>query len=191
MFTVRLLRASMLAQEALIFSESSFIARMVCSTTCLPSSAWWLASDAWCEASAALRAISWAAAPSSLIAAATLLVRLDCSSELAIEEFEAFTTSCATSCSWRAVPATSRIDSWIRSTKRLKALANVPNSSLLVTRRRLVRSPSPWAMSCMARPMSVSGCISTRISMPRRSMMPTTAISVATIAEVRNSLSIE
>ncbi len=37
MFTVRLLRASMLAQEALIFSESSFIARMVCSTTCLPS----------------------------------------------------------------------------------------------------------------------------------------------------------
>ncbi len=35
--------------------------------------------------------------------AATLLVRLDCSSELAIEEFEAFTTSCATSCSWRAV----------------------------------------------------------------------------------------
>ncbi len=95
MFTVRLLRASMLAQEALIFSESSFIARMVCSTTCLPSSAWWLASDAWCEASAALRAISWAAAPSSLIAAATLLVRLDCSSELAIEEFEAFTTSCA------------------------------------------------------------------------------------------------
>ncbi len=85
MFTVRLLRASMLAQEALIFSESSFIARMVCSTTCLPSSAWWLASEAWCEASAALRAISWAAAPSSLIAAATLLVRLDCSSELAIE----------------------------------------------------------------------------------------------------------
>ncbi len=54
------------------------------------------------------------------LAAATLLVRLDCSSELAIEEFEAFTTSCATSCSWRAVPATSRIDSWIRSTKRLK-----------------------------------------------------------------------
>ncbi len=86
MFTVRLLRASMLAQEALIFSESSFIARMVCSTTCLPSSAWWLASEAWCEASAALRAISWAAAPSSLIAAATLLVRLDCSSELAIED---------------------------------------------------------------------------------------------------------
>ncbi len=40
----------MLAQEALIFSESSFIARMVCSTiSASPSSAWWLASDAWCE----------------------------------------------------------------------------------------------------------------------------------------------
>ncbi|MNN81206.1 hypothetical protein D3C81_1980090 [compost metagenome] len=57
-----------------------------------------------------MRAISWAAAPSWLIAAATLLVRLACSSELLIDELEAFTTSCETSCSWRAVVATSRID---------------------------------------------------------------------------------
>ena len=65
----------------------------------------------------------------------------------------------------------------------VEGMARTPNSSLLVTLRRLVRSPSPWAMSCMARPMSVSGCISTRISMPRRRTMATTAISAATIAE--------
>ncbi|MNR68228.1 hypothetical protein D3C85_1926590 [compost metagenome] len=42
----------------------------------------------------------------------------------------------------------------------------------------------------MARPMVSSGCISTRISMPSRAMMNTTAITMAISAEVRNSLSI-
>ncbi|MNH38382.1 hypothetical protein D3C77_378300 [compost metagenome] len=56
-------------------------------------------------------------------------------------------------------------------------------------RRRRVRSPSPSAMSCIARPMTCSGSISTRISRPSKAMMISTAITVATIAEVRSSLS--
>ncbi|MCY1178149.1 hypothetical protein D9M68_611050 [compost metagenome] len=96
MFTVLLFSVSMLPQEARIFPDSSFIAAMVRSTTWRPSSARVRAEEACCEASAALRAISWAAAPSSLIAAATLLVRLACSSELLMDELEAFSTSLAT-----------------------------------------------------------------------------------------------
>ncbi|MNR45231.1 hypothetical protein D3C85_1640540 [compost metagenome] len=46
-------------------------------------------------------------------------------------------------------------------------------------------------MSCMARPMVSSGCINRLISMPSSTMMITTAITMAMIAEVRNSLSIE
>ncbi|MNN27565.1 hypothetical protein D3C81_1411040 [compost metagenome] len=78
----------------------------------------------------------------------------------------------------------------MRSTKRLNEVPSAPNSSLPWITRRLVRSPSPSAMSCIARPMVSNGCISTRMSMPSRAMMITTAITMAISAEVRNSLSI-
>ncbi|MCY1533298.1 hypothetical protein D9M68_686200 [compost metagenome] len=110
MFTVLLFSVSMLPQEARIFADNSFIAEMVCSTTWRPSSARVRAEEAWCEASAALRAISWAAAPSSLIAAATLLVRLACSSELLIEELEASSTRRATWLTWAVAEDTSRME---------------------------------------------------------------------------------
>ncbi|MNN78379.1 hypothetical protein D3C81_1949310 [compost metagenome] len=96
----------------------------------------------------------------------------------------------ATWFTWLVAEDTSLMEPWIRSTKRLNALASSPNSSWAWIARRRVRSPSPWAMSCMARPIMCSGCISTRISMPRRIMMITTAITVAMMAEARNSLSI-
>ncbi|MNI96290.1 hypothetical protein D3C73_1547010 [compost metagenome] len=56
--------------------------------------------------------------------------------------------------------------------------------------RRLVRSPSPSAMSSIARIMVFNGCSRTRISRPSSVIMMATAISVAMIAEVRKSLSI-
>ncbi|MNC81610.1 hypothetical protein D3C75_1347910 [compost metagenome] len=65
------------------------------------------------------------------MAAATLLVRLDCSSELTIEELEALTTRRATSLTCSVAEDTSRIEVWIRSTKRLKAVPRMPNSSWL------------------------------------------------------------
>ena len=77
MFTVLSLSTSMLAQEALILPDSSFITSIVRCTTWRPSSACCRADEACCEASQALWAISCAAAPSWLIAAATLLVRVD------------------------------------------------------------------------------------------------------------------
>ncbi len=185
MSTVLALSVSICRQESLIFAESSRIAAMLRSTTWRPSSASPLAPLACCEASAALRAISWAAAPSSLIAAATLLVRLACSPELAIDELDAASTRLTTSCTCWVAEDTSRMEPWMRSTKRLKAPASWPNSSFDCTARRRVRSPSPSAMLAMARPMSVSGRISTRISMPSRVMMNSTATAVATKAEVR------
>ena len=57
------------------------------------------------------------------------------------------------------------------------------------TARRRVRSPSPSAMLAMARPMSVSGRISTRINMPSSSRMNATAATVATSAVVRKLVS--
>ncbi|MOA37680.1 hypothetical protein D3C78_1592970 [compost metagenome] len=114
---------------------------------------------------------------------------MTCALELTIDALEASTTRLATSLSWRVAEDTSRIEPWIRSTKRLKASASSPNSSLVCIARRLVRSPSPWAMSCMAQPRVRSGFISTRISMLNRKMMQTTTTSVAMSAEVRNSLS--
>ncbi len=63
------------------------------------------------------------------MAAATLLVRLDCSSELAIDEFEALMTRNATSLTCSVADDTSRIEPWMRSTKRLKAVPRMPNSS--------------------------------------------------------------
>ncbi|MNQ74197.1 hypothetical protein D3C85_889510 [compost metagenome] len=77
MFTVLSLSTSMLAQEALILPDSSFITSIVRCTTWRPSSACCRADEACCEASEALWAISCAAAPNWLIAAATLLVRVD------------------------------------------------------------------------------------------------------------------
>ncbi|MNG26306.1 hypothetical protein D3C84_1112750 [compost metagenome] len=71
----------------------------------------------------------------------------------------------------------------------MKAVASSPNSSVEWIARRLVRSPSPWAMSCMALPITCSGCISRRISMLSNRMISTTAMTVATMAEARNSLS--
>ncbi len=185
MSTVLASSASISALDALIFSDSSRMAAMFCWTTSRPSSASWRAPLACSEASAALRAISWAAAPSSLMAAATLLVRLACSSELTIEAFEALSTRCATS--WTACVAdeTSRIEPWIRSTKRLKDVASSPNSSRDCTSSRRVRSPSPSAILAIARPMSVSGPISTRMSMPSSIRMKTTATTVTISAEVR------
>ncbi|MCY1381599.1 hypothetical protein D9M69_695260 [compost metagenome] len=102
---------------------------MVCSTTCWPSAARLRASLECWEARAAFWAISWAAAPSSLMAAATLLVRLDCWSALKIDALEALTTRRATSLTWPLAEATSRIDSWMRSTKRLNDWPRLPNSS--------------------------------------------------------------
>jgi methyl-accepting chemotaxis protein len=120
---------------------------------------------------------------------ATLLVRCACSSELFIEAFEAATTRRATSLTRVVAEDTSRIEAWMRSTKRLKACASSPNSSAAWIWMRRVRSPSPWAMSRMAAPSWVSGRISTRISTPSRHTISTTATSVATSAEARNSRS--
>ncbi|MNZ83789.1 hypothetical protein D3C78_1025260 [compost metagenome] len=74
----------------------------------------------------------------------------------------------------------------MRSTKWLNEVASSPNSSLRCTSRRRVRSPSPSAMSRMARPMVVSGRISTGISKPSSPAMAATAMTMAMIAEVRN-----
>ncbi|MNN57265.1 hypothetical protein D3C81_1722450 [compost metagenome] len=74
----------------------------------------------------------------------------------------------------------------MRSTNWLKAPPSSPNSSLLSTARRRVRSPSPWAMSCMARPMVVSGRISTWINRLSSTAMAVTATNMAIKAEVRN-----
>ncbi len=100
----------MFTHDSLIFPDSSFIALMVCCTTFWPSLARPLASLDCCEVRAAFWAISWAAAPSSLIAAATLSVRLACWSELPIEALETLTTRVATSPNCAAVEATSRIE---------------------------------------------------------------------------------
>ncbi|MNC60474.1 hypothetical protein D3C75_1103550 [compost metagenome] len=110
MLTVLLFSVSMCALEVTIRSDRRFIAAMLRSTTCCPSSASNRAELACCEAWAALPAISWAAAPSSLMAAATLLVRLDCSSELVIDEFEALMTRRATSLTCSVAEDTSRIE---------------------------------------------------------------------------------
>ena len=53
--------------------------------------------------------------------------------------------------------STPRIEPWIRSTNRLNAVPRTPNSSLLWMVRRLVRSPSPSAMSAMAQVMTCKG----------------------------------
>ncbi|MNI73765.1 hypothetical protein D3C73_1297950 [compost metagenome] len=108
-----------------------------------------------------------------------------------IDELEAATTRRATSLTWPVAEDTSLIEVWMRSTKRLNDRPSAPNSSWPWMARRLVRSPSPSAMSCMARPMVSSGCIRKLISMPSKVMMISTAITMAMIAEVRNSLSIE
>ncbi|MNG35066.1 hypothetical protein D3C84_1217200 [compost metagenome] len=50
------------------------------------------------------------AAPSSLIAAATLLVRMLCSSEPMIEALEALITRSDRSCTWRVAEDTSAIE---------------------------------------------------------------------------------
>ncbi|MNH29296.1 hypothetical protein D3C79_895210 [compost metagenome] len=129
MLTVLLLRVSMLPHESLILADSCCIAAMVLSTTCWPSSARLRASLECCEARAAFWAISWAAAPSWLIAAATLLVREACWSELNIDELEAATTRNATSLTCPVAEDTSRIEVWMRSTKRLNDSPSAPNSS--------------------------------------------------------------
>ncbi|MNH14211.1 hypothetical protein D3C79_737990 [compost metagenome] len=82
MLAVWALSVSMLPHESLMRADSWFITSMVRPTTCWPSSARPRASLECCEASAAFWAISWAAAPSWLMAAATLLVRLACWSAL-------------------------------------------------------------------------------------------------------------
>ncbi|MCY1460677.1 hypothetical protein D9M71_782540 [compost metagenome] len=112
-----------------------------------------------------------------------------CSSEPVIDALEALTTFSDRSCTRRVAEDTSLIEAWMRSTKRLNEVASSPNSSLFCTVRRRVRSPSPSAMSRMARPMVVSGLISTGISRPSRPAMAATAMSMAMIAEVRNWLS--
>ncbi|MCY1372678.1 hypothetical protein D9M69_599040 [compost metagenome] len=64
-----------------------------------------------------------------MIAAATLLVREACWSELNIDEFEAATTRSATSLTWPVAEDTSMIEVWMRSTKRLNDSPSAPNSS--------------------------------------------------------------
>ena len=181
------LSTSMWLLDAWIFSDSSPIATRVRSTMPCPSSASRRASLACSEASAALRAISWAAAPSSLMAAATLSVRAACSLELVMEAFDACTTVLTRSCTSRVAEATSRIDLWMRSTKRLKASASSPNSSRESIDRRWVRSPSPSAMPLMAWLITCSGRSRMRISPPSSRRMATTPMMVDISADTRNS----
>ncbi|MNT48275.1 hypothetical protein D3C72_1850470 [compost metagenome] len=98
-------------------------------------------------------------------------------------------TLSVTSFTWAVADDTSRIDSWMRSTNLLNEAASVPNSSTPCTLRRRVRSLSPAAMSCMARPITCRGIIRTRISRPSRAMITTTAMIMATSAEARTSFS--
>ena len=110
MFTVLPLSDSIWPLDVPSICDSCCMELMLRSTTCWPSVARPRASLACCEAWAALRAISWAAAPSSLMAAATLLVRLACSSELSIDELEALTTRRATSLTCAVAEDTSRME---------------------------------------------------------------------------------
>ncbi|MNP55916.1 hypothetical protein D3C76_1506000 [compost metagenome] len=78
MFTVFTFSTSILVHESLIFADRRCRLPMASPTTCWPSTTRPRAALECWEANAAFWAISWVAAPSSLIAAATLLVRLAC-----------------------------------------------------------------------------------------------------------------